>query len=55
MRNVKNCLSSDFKKVIVVESDEAAMEKVGRQLAKARLMIPSRVEIGLRDGLRRAA
>ena len=54
VRNVKNCLSSDFNKVIVVATDEAALEKVERQLAKAGLMIPSRVEIVLRDGLKMA-
>ncbi len=47
--NVRNCLRSGFARVMVVATDEVAMRKVERQLAEAGLLIPTRVELGLRD------
>ena len=47
--NVRNGLASKFDKVFVVATDDRALEKVERELAKAGLLIPSRVEIVLRD------
>lgn len=53
--NVKQDLLSRFTKVLVVATDERALDKVERQLAKAGLIIPRRVEIVLRDGFVTAA
>ena len=47
--NVRNCLRSAFQSVIVVATDGTALDKVERELAKARLMIPERVSIVLRE------
>ncbi len=55
VRNVKNCLSSDFNKVIVVATSEEAVSRVEQQLAKTGLFIPSRIEIVLRDDFKLAA
>lgn len=49
--NVKNCLLSGFEKVIVVATDESALRRVDRELARARLVVPGRIEIVLRDRL----
>ena len=49
--NVRQNLKSGFRKILVVATDDAALRKVERQLAKAGLIIPTRVEVGLRDEL----
>jgi hypothetical protein len=48
--NVKQNVLTGFYKVLVVATDDKALEKVERQLAKAGLIIPKRVEVVLRDG-----
>jgi len=48
--NVKQDLLSRFSKVLVVATDEGALNKIERQLAKAGLIISNRVNIVLRDG-----
>ena len=48
--NVTQNLLSRFKSVLVVATSENALDKVERQLAKAGLIIPSRIEVVLRDG-----
>jgi len=48
--NVRNCLRSRFQKVVVVATDETALEKVDRELATAGLIVPGRVQIVLRKG-----
>lgn len=53
--NVRQNLKSGFRRVLVVPTDEAALRKVERQLASAGLIIPTRVEVVLRDGFKRAA
>ncbi|MCZ6653622.1 MAG: DUF87 domain-containing protein [Planctomycetota bacterium] len=50
--NVKQNILSKFCKVLVVATDEQALEKVEKELAKARLLIPSRVKIVLRDEMK---
>ena len=50
--NVRNCLRSAFQSVIVVATDGTALEKVERELAKARLIVPGRVGTVLRDRFR---
>ena len=47
--NVKQDLLAAFDRVIVVATDESALRKVEEQLAQAGLIIPTRVEIVLRD------
>ena len=47
--NVRHCLRSRFGTIIVVATNEAALATVERQLAEARLIIPTRVQIVLRD------
>jgi predicted RecB family endonuclease len=49
VRNVKQDLLSGFDKVIVVATDKEALGKVERELARAGLMIPNRVEVILRE------
>lgn len=53
--NVKQCLLSQFKNVLVVATDEGALDKVELQLAKAGLIVPNRVKVVLRDGFMTAA
>ena len=48
--NVKQNLRSGFGRVLVVATDEAALRRVERQLATEGLIIPTRVEVVLRDG-----
>ncbi len=50
--NVKQNLLSKFNKVLVVATDERALKKVEEELAKARLLIPRRVNIVLRDEMK---
>ncbi|MCZ6653621.1 MAG: hypothetical protein O7D91_11415 [Planctomycetota bacterium] len=52
--NVKNCLLSGFEKVIVVATDEQALRKVERDLAQVGLIIPTRIQLLLRDELGKA-
>jgi len=47
--NVRNCLASGFDQVIVVATNEAALTKVERELAKAGLLVAGRVKIMLRE------
>jgi hypothetical protein len=49
VHNVKQNLLCNYKKIIVVCTSEDALQKVERQLAKANLIIPGRIEIVLRD------
>ena len=42
-------------RVTGVATDEAALRKVERQLARAGLLIPTRVDVVLRDEFKRAA
>ncbi len=49
VRNVRNGLRSGFDRMLVVATDEAAMQRVARQLGRSGLLIPSRVELVLRD------
>lgn len=49
--NVKQDLLSRFNSVLVVATDERALDKVERQLANAGLVIPKRVNVVLRDGI----
>ena len=53
--NVKQDLLAKCNKVLVVVTDESAMDKVFMQLWNAGLIIPDRVSIVVRDGLRSAA
>ncbi len=53
--NVKQNLISGFSNVLVVATDEASRAKVERQLARAGLLIPTRVDVVLRDEFKRAA
>ena len=55
MKNVRQNLRSGFGRVLVVATDEAALGRVERQLAKAGLIIPGRVELVLRDGCNKTA
>ena len=48
---VKRDLLEGAEKVIVVATDEGALQKVERQLHSAGLLIPPRVVVVLRDGL----
>ena len=52
--NVKRDLLTGFDKVIVVATDKTALKKVEGKVAKAELLIPTRVEVVLRDGLANA-
>jgi len=47
--NVKQNLLAGIERVVVIATDQAALAKVERQLARANLIIPGRVEINLRD------
>jgi len=49
--NVKQNLLARISKICVVATDESALRRVEKQLAKARLLIPSRVELVLGNGL----
>jgi len=49
--NVKNCLLSKFDQVIVVATDNKAMEKVERLLAKEGLIMPGRIIVEYSDQL----
>lgn len=49
VENVRNDLRSGFNRIIVVATDESALNKVERQLAVAGLLVPRRVELVLRD------
>ncbi len=51
VHNVKQDILAGCHRVIVVATDETALKAVERKLAKANLLIPSRVEIVLKDGL----
>ncbi|MCH8823081.1 MAG: DUF87 domain-containing protein [Planctomycetes bacterium] len=53
VKNVKQNLLAKHSKIIVVATDEAALRKVERELARVGLLIPSRVDVVLRDGLGR--
>jgi hypothetical protein len=55
VENVRQGLRSKLDRIIVVATDEAAMRIVERQLAKAGLIIPGRVELVLREGCFRKA
>ena len=50
VRNVKQDLLARVSSVLVVATDEKALDKVERQLANAGLIIPKRVNVVLRDG-----
>ena len=52
--NVTQDLLSGFKHVVVVATNEASRTKVETQLAKVGLLIPTRVEVVLRDEFQRA-
>lgn len=52
VENVRRCLRSGHDTVVVVATDDKAMDKVEKQLARAGLLIPSRVTIVLRDKLK---
>jgi uncharacterized protein DUF87 len=47
--NVRRCLASGFHQVWVVATDDGALRTVQRELAKANLLIPRRVELILGD------
>jgi hypothetical protein len=47
--NVKQDLLSRFSTVLVVATDEGALDRVERQLAKAGLIVPKRINVVLRD------
>ena len=49
--NVRQNLKAGFRKVLVVATDETALRKVERQLASAGMIMPTRVEVVLRDDL----
>jgi len=49
--NVRNGLLAKFDKIIVVATDEAALNKTERALAKARLLLPSKVAVVLGSGI----
>ncbi|GAG04934.1 unnamed protein product, partial [marine sediment metagenome] len=51
VRNVKQDLLSGFDKILVVATDEKALGKVERELARAGMIIPDRIEVVLRDRL----
>jgi len=53
--NVRQDLLAKFTRVLVVATDESALGKVTQQLARARLYIPNRVVICLRDDFKKAA
>ena len=53
--NVKQNLLSKFNKVLVVATDEQALRKVEKELARARLLIPSKVKIVVRDEMKDVA
>ena len=47
--NVKRDLLNGVQKVIVVATDEGALEKIERQLGRAGLILPGRLDVALRD------
>jgi hypothetical protein len=47
--NVKRDLLAGVQKVIVVAPDEGALEKIEKQLARAGLFLPGRIDVVLRD------
>ena len=47
--NVKRDLLNGMQKVLVVATDEEALEKIERQLAQAGLILPGRLDVVLRD------
>ncbi len=49
LSNVRNGLSTDADRVVLVATNEAAMKRVERDLAKNELLIPDRIEIVLKD------
>jgi hypothetical protein len=53
--NVQQDLLSRFSSVLVVATDEGALDRVERQLAKAGLIVPKRIKVVLRDQFVRAA
>ena len=48
--NVKQNLLEGFSRVVVVATNEGGLRKVERQLARAGLILPGRIELILRDG-----
>ena len=52
--NVKQDLLSRFSSVLVVATDEGALDRVERQLARAGLIVPKRINVVLRDQFVRA-
>ena len=55
VRNVRQNLKAGFTRVFVAATDETALSKVERQLARAELLIPKRVTVALADQLMNAA
>ena len=49
--NVKQCLLSKFARIIVVATNQTALAKIERQLAQAGLVVPTRIQLVLRDEL----
>jgi len=47
--NVKNCLRSGFKRIIVVATNDEALAKVERELAAAGLIVPGRVRVNVAE------
>ncbi len=47
--NVRRCLRAKLDKIVIVATTDAAAEKVQRELAKANLLIPSKIELVVRD------
>jgi len=52
MRNLRQDLAAGYDKIILVATDKPAFEKVEKQLAQTGFLIPSRVELILRDEFR---
>lgn len=48
-KNVRNCLLSDFSRVILVATSTPALEIIERRLGRAGLLLPGRIELYLRD------
>ena len=51
VHNVRQNLLQRYSRVIVVATDEAAYRQIERQLSRARLILPSRIKLVLRDDL----
>ena len=49
--NVKNCLLSRFARIVVVATNQTALAKIERRLAQAGLVVPTRIQLVLRDEL----